>query len=170
MNIDKIIADELRSSYLNQVENALKELGLTFSDLKNYIRVGRSKSGISGDSAFKSYFGNYAKIPTPKERCLCGHEIMEQCYLCPEGSKNIDDIIIVGNRCIHQWGYDRAVIGNGEKVKCEYCGATVNKTGIKRHQQTIKCRSRRDTASNISTSVGSEDSVKIIYIYIHCFV
>ena len=120
MNIDKIIADELRSSYLNTVENALKELGLTFSDLKTYIRVGRSKSGISGDSAFKNYFGNDAKIPRPKEICLCGHEIMEQCYLCPEGSKNIDDIITVGNRCIHQWGYDRAVRGNGEKVNVNY--------------------------------------------------
>ena len=41
MNIDKIIADELRSNYLNKVEKALKILGLTFSDLKNYIRVGK---------------------------------------------------------------------------------------------------------------------------------
>ena len=157
MNIENIIADESRSSYLNKVENALKILGLTFSDLKRCVRVGRSKSGISGDSAVKSYFGNDAKIPRPKERCLCGHELTEQCYLCPEGSKNIDDILTVGNRCINQWGYDRAVIGNGEKVKYEFCGATVNKTGIKRHQQTINCRSRRDTASNISTSVGSDE-------------
>ena len=80
-----------------------------------------------------------------------------QCYLCPEGSKDIDDILTVGNRCIHQWGYDPAVRGTGEKVKCNCCGATVNKTGIKIHQQTIKCRSRRDTASNISTSVGSDE-------------
>ena len=157
MNIDNIIANELRSIYLNKVETALKLIGLTFSDLKKYVRVGRSKSGISGDSVFKSYFGNDAKIPRPKERCLCGHEITEQCYLCPEGSKNIDDIIIVGNSCIHQWGYEPAVKGKGEKVKCNCCGATVNKSGIKRHQQTIKCRSRRDTASNISTSVGSMD-------------
>ena len=80
-----------------------------------------------------------------------------QCYLCPEGSKNIDDILIVGNICIHKWGYGPAVRGTGEKVKCNCCGATVNKTVIKRHQQTIKCRSRRDTASNISASVGSDD-------------
>ena len=157
MNIENIIADESRSSYLKKVENTLKILGLTFSDLKNYVRVGRSKSGISGDSVFKSDFGNDAKIPRPKERCLCGHEITEQCYLCPEGSKNIDDIIIVGNSCIHQWGYNPAVRGNGEQIKCEFCLAAVNKSGIKRHQETFKCRSRRDTASNISTCVGSED-------------
>ena len=47
MNIDKIIADELRSNYLNKVEKALKILGLTFSDLKRCVRVGRSKSGIA---------------------------------------------------------------------------------------------------------------------------
>ena len=50
MNIENIIADELRSSYLNKAENALKLIGLTFSDLKTYIRVGISTSGISGDS------------------------------------------------------------------------------------------------------------------------
>ena len=41
MNIDNIIANETQSCYLNKVENALKILGLTFSDLKNYIRVGQ---------------------------------------------------------------------------------------------------------------------------------
>ena len=40
MNIDKTIAGELRSNCLNKIEKALKILGLTFSDLKNYIRVG----------------------------------------------------------------------------------------------------------------------------------
>ena len=34
-----MFADELRSSYLNKVENALKLIGLTFSDWETYIRV-----------------------------------------------------------------------------------------------------------------------------------
>ena len=129
---------------------------MTFSDLKNYIRVGKSNHGRR-DAAFKSYFGEYAQIPRPVENCICGHEITEQCYLCPEGSKHIEDVIIVGNRCIHKWGYDPAVRGKGAKVKCNCCGATVNKTGINKHQETLQCRNRRDTASNISTSAGSED-------------
>ena len=87
MNIDKIIAAESRSSYFNKVENALNIVGSFFSDLNNYVRVGISNYGISGDSVFKNYFGNDANIPRPKERCLCGHGIIEQCYLCPEGSK-----------------------------------------------------------------------------------
>ena len=53
MNIDKIIADELISNYLNKVEKALKILGLIFSDLNNYIRVGTSNHGRR-DTVFKS--------------------------------------------------------------------------------------------------------------------
>ena len=47
--------------------------------------------------------------------------------------KNIDDIVIVGNHCINKWGYDPAIRGKGVKVKYECCGATVNKSGIRRH-------------------------------------
>ena len=104
---------------------------MTFTDLKCYLKVGSSNLGRR-DAAFKSYFGNDANIPRPVERCICGHEITEQCYLCPEGSKHIGDIIIVGNRCIHKWGYDPATRGKGVKVKCDCCGATVNKAGIKK--------------------------------------
>ena len=156
MNIDKIIANELKSSYVYRIEKSLNQIGLTFTDLKSYLKIGSSNLGRR-DAVFKSYFGNDAKMPRHVESCLCGHEITEQCYLCPEGSTNIDDILIVGNRCIHKWGYDPAVRGKGVKIKCGFCGATVNKPGITRHQETLKCRNRKDTASNISTSAGSED-------------
>ena len=92
MNIDKIIAKELKYRCLDRVETALKERGLTFTDLKNCAKVGSSKFGKSG-SGFKSHFGNDAKIPVHQKKFLCGHEIIQQCYLCPEGSTNIDDII-----------------------------------------------------------------------------
>ena len=108
---------------------------MTFTDLQNYLKVGSSNFG-KVDSVFKSYFGNDAKIPINQNKCLCGHEITQQCYLCPEGSNNIDDIVIVSNQCINEWGYDPAIRGKGVKVKCECCGATVNKSGIKRHQET----------------------------------
>ena len=129
---------------------------MIFTDLKGYSKVVSSKHGRR-DAAFKNYFGEYAQIQSRVESCLCGHEIIAQCYLCPEGSKSIDDILMVGNRCIHKWGYDTAIRGKGVKVKCECCGATVNKAGIyKKHQETLKYINRRDTASNISTSAGSE--------------
>ena len=74
MNIDKIIAKELRDIYiyiyiyLDSVEKTLNERGMTFTDLKNCLKVGSSKFGKS-DSGFKSYFGNDAKIPIRKNRC-----------------------------------------------------------------------------------------------------
>ena len=72
-------------------------------------------------------------------------------------SKNIGDIITVGGKCIDKWGYDPAIRSKGGKVKCECCGAAVNKSGLKGHQETLKCRNRRDTDSNISTCADSED-------------
>ena len=63
----------------------------------------------------------------------------------------------MGNQCINKWGYDPAIRGKGVTIKCECCGVTVNKSGIKRHQETLTCRSRRDTASNASTSAGSDE-------------
>ena len=92
MNIDKLIANELKYSYVNRIEQSLNQRGLTFTDLKDYLKVGSSNHGRS-DAAFKSYFGNDANIPSRVESCLCGHEMTEQCYICPEGPKNIGDIL-----------------------------------------------------------------------------
>ena len=33
----------------------------------------------------------------------------------------------------------------------------MNKSGIKRHQETLKCKDKRGTASNASTSAGSDE-------------
>ena len=113
MNIDKLIANEMQSRYSDRVETTLNEKGLTFTDLRTYLRVGNSNEGRT-DSVFKTYCGNDAKIPMPVSTCVCRHEITQQCDLCPEGSKNIDEIITVGNKCIHKWGYDPAIRGKRE--------------------------------------------------------
>ena len=46
MNIDKILPKERQYNYLDTVEASLKDKGLTFLDLKNYIRCGSSKHGV----------------------------------------------------------------------------------------------------------------------------
>ena len=67
MNIDKIIANELKSSYVYRIENSLNKIGLTFTDLKGYLKVGSSNHGRR-DAVFKSYFGEYAQLPSRVER------------------------------------------------------------------------------------------------------
>ena len=44
-----------------------------------------------------------------------------------------------------------------EKITCDMCGCQVNRNNIATHRKTLKCKSRRDTSSIISTSVGSDD-------------
>ena len=97
--------------------------------------VGSSQHG-KADFWFKHKFGHDAKTQEYKSHCLCGHRISQQCYLCPEGSNSTYDILALGNHCIINWGYEAAIRGNGVKIKCECCGATVNKPGIKRHQNS----------------------------------
>ena len=137
MNIDTIISKEIPYSLLDKIEASLNNKGLTFSDLKNYDKVGSSDFGCT-DFVFLTRFGKDAKFPIFQSNCLCGHEIRQQCYVCPNNSTNTDDIITFGNRCIGKCGYAPAIRGIGVKVKCECCGSPVNKTGLKRHKQNTK--------------------------------
>ena len=66
MNIDKIIAGELKHSYVNRIEQSLNQIGLTFIALKGYLKVGSSNHGRR-DAVFKGYFGNDANIPSRVE-------------------------------------------------------------------------------------------------------
>ena len=52
MNIDKIISNELNSSYVYRIEKSLNQIGLTFTDLKGYLKVGSSNLGRR-DAAFR---------------------------------------------------------------------------------------------------------------------
>ena len=163
MNIQKILRQEQQYNYLDRVQGSLSEFGLTFSDIQTYRRAGRAKDHVP-NATFKHNFGKYAKLPPHRNNCLCGHYIKEQCYLCPEESNNVDDIIVVGNSCVKRFGFEPALRGKLEnKLKCDLCGSLVNKKGIARHKKTSKCKHNRDTSSinsNCSTSVGS-DSVSI---------
>ena len=41
-------------------------------------------------------FENDIERPKDETHCLCGHRIKQQCYLCLEGSTNIEYIIALG--------------------------------------------------------------------------
>ena len=162
MNIQKIIAKEIKYNYLNRVQDSLSEYGLTLSDLQTYKRVGTSIYGVP-DFTYDQRFGKDADLPDEQEFCLCGHGIVQQCYLMPENSNDINDIITVGNRCVKRWGFNPAVRGDpNKKVECNLCGARVRKSGLSRHQKrpccknNIKqCNNDNDTAS--TTTGGSSD-------------
>jgi hypothetical protein len=164
MNIDKILRRELKYKYLNNVENGLNEYNLTFKELNNYVRCGRKQSESKPNKVFVDRFGD-VKPPEHRYVCLCGHKIMEQCYLCPENSKDVKDIIVVGNQCIHTWGFKRAKWGKCEKVECKLCGNEVSKSGLARHQKRPKCKNNaiptkcdNSTASTCSGDISVSSS------------
>jgi hypothetical protein len=159
-NIDKILRRELKYIYLNKVENGLTEYNLTFRDLNNYVRCGRSPAFCKPDKVFVDRFGD-VKPPEHRSVCLCGHLIMEQCYLCPENSKDVNDIIVVGNHCIDTWGFKRAKWGKGKKVECDVCGCTVNKSGLARHKKRPCCIKHKCSKDNDTESTKSGDSTSV---------
>ena len=139
MNIDKIITDDKYKNYLDRIQGSLSGHNLTLTDIKNYRRCGRShKNGDpKPDTIFCSNFGKNTKIPEVQLHCLCGHRIMEQCYLCPIDSKDVNDVIVVGNHCIKRWGLPNAIRGDPKKkIECTVCKCMIDKKNIKRHCNT----------------------------------
>ena len=84
MNIDKIISKEIPYILLDKIEASLNKQGLTFSDLNNYDKVGSSDFGCPDFFLKKTRFGKDAKLTIFQSNCLCGHEIRQQCYVCPK--------------------------------------------------------------------------------------
>lgn len=90
--------------------NGLKNHNLTLEDIQN----GDWKycGGNMGRhfNYFKLFFG-HNKIPDKLKSCICGHDIIENCYIT-----NDIEIIILGNCCIKKF------IPNSTRT-CEKCNA-----------------------------------------------
>ena len=154
MNIDKILSKERQYNYLDRVEAHLQSKGLTFKDLKNYIRCGSSINGV-GTKVLIDKYGKDVKLPEIQTSCMCGHRIVEQCYLCPIGNQDLTHALVVGNHCIRTWGIKPALRGKGLKVECEVCGSMVNKSGLARHQKQPKCKNMALRAHTVEDSTVS---------------
>lgn len=105
--------------------NGLEEMGLTYEEVKTYICVGGvhlKERGMTLSYEKKSYrykrFSDYFPndiLPEYKDICVCGHEIHENCFIIKPESKNVNEIIIVGNCCVKRF------IDNGLSQICEIC-------------------------------------------------
>ena len=129
--------------------------------MNNYVRCGRRYAFCKPDKVFGDKFGD-VNPPEHKSSCLCGHAIMEQCYICPENSNNINDIIVVGNHCIDTWGFKRAKWGKGKKIECDLCGASVCRKGIARHKRRPCCinnRKNKDNDNDTESTKSGTDSI-----------
>jgi hypothetical protein len=163
MNIDKILSKDKQYDYLYHVEGALRSKGLTFLELKQYIRCGSSIHGVPSP-VLTSKYGKDVKLPDTQMTCMCGHRIIEQCYLCPIGNQDLNQALSVGNHCIKKWGIKPAMRGKGLKVECDVCGAMLNKSGLARHHKTRKCQGiaslkHEADSSTISTTASDTSSI-----------
>jgi len=169
MNIQQIINREIKYKYLDRVQASLDAYDITLADLQTYEPVGKSNHGFP-NTIFTKRFGKQTKIPEHQHSCLCEHAIVEQCYLCPRGSTNVDDVIVLGNHCIKTFGFSKAINGDArQKIQCDLCGASVHKKGIARHKKRPCCINNRKINNNDnndndteSTKSGSSNSVDTV--------
>ena len=158
MNIQQIINREIKYNYLDKVQASLDAYDITLADLKTYERVGKSNHGVP-DTIYTQRFGKKAGIPEHQHSCLCEHAIVEQCYLCPRGSTNVDDVIVLGNQCIKRFGFSKAINGDAShKIQCDLCGASVHKKGIARHKKRPCCIKNRKINNNDNNDNDTEST------------
>ena len=93
-------------------------MNITFESLADYMQCRRGYDigapVAATTSYFKLCFGNALPPPIPA-KCLCGHRIIEQCYICPKNDPTPEQVLVVGNECIEKFG-----AMNGRL--CEICG------------------------------------------------
>lgn len=85
---------------------------------------------------FRLFFSNDKPLPTRVHKCVCGHDIVENCYIINETR---DKIIVLGNCCIK-----RFLSKDKSGRTCEVCGKphknrSVNQCNDCRVSYCIEC-------------------------------
>lgn len=100
-------------NYIMKKNKYLDALIETLGDFKNWEFVG-GNSKMSNINRFYLKFGRGFKFPEKTDKCVCGHEIRENCYLFNLINGTIE---IVGNCCVSRFLPDK----DSKKLKCREC-------------------------------------------------
>lgn len=113
---------------------------------ENYCYAGGRSYTTSHYNYWKTQGYTDEQMPKQEQKCLCGHEIKENCFI---RHKPTDKIVVVGNCCIKRYipasGRTCEVCGKGHKnkkdnrckpcrmkVKCDKCDLDYNKSELSR--------------------------------------
>ena len=79
--------------YLEALKERIKEYNISYEELKQFRYCG-SSSDINYWNIFFEHKKPFSESPQRVSTCLCGHDIIENCYIYKDGQ-----ILVVGNRC-----------------------------------------------------------------------
>jgi hypothetical protein len=120
VTLEEIQSDVWRYVGGNKAGGPLNKYNRYFNT--NHIANCKSYNSDSVDPAFQVYlYCSTMDVPI-QPKCVCGHEIIEQCYLY---KKSTNEILVWGNCCIEKFKSDRRML-------CETCEnrITIGKTTI----------------------------------------
>ena len=108
--------------------------GVTMNYLSNYRTCGVKHIGGVLHDQFKELFGK-AEPPLDVDRCIRGHKILEQCYICPRDGVRVENMLIFGSECINKIK-DGVMKGS----RCEVCDVTHKNRNFNFWNEHKKCK------------------------------
>jgi hypothetical protein len=105
--------------------NGLEKLGLSYNEIKKWQYCG-GKSWSDGSHTItrhEKYFHQcYPNEQFPKQvrECICGTDLIHNCFIRENNESNIESILIVGQCCVEKF------IDGGLDKKCEICASSHN--------------------------------------------
>ena len=151
-SLNNVIIEEKKQYNVEKFNsNLLKRYNKTPYDLKNekYHYIGSDKNTHN----FKLLFAG-KPLPEHKCKCLCDHDIDENCYIINK-NKCYDSIIIVGNVCRLRY-----MNNIGKKMLCEKCDVEHKNRSFNLCNDCIK--------SKIKVSKKYENIVNKFNLFIKC--
>jgi len=104
----------------------LQKLGYSYHDIKNWSYCG-GKSFSDGEhqllTKHEKYFMQcYPNTPFPQQclECVCGQELIHNCYIRKDNNSPIENILIVGQCCVEKF------IDGGIQKVCAKCSSPHN--------------------------------------------
>ena len=143
---------EMSNNLKKKFKNGLSQYNLTLEDLKRYKYCGGTKD--SHGSYFRKTFENILKInpnwkPPHHTQCICGKDIIENCYIIeetfiptgretPQQLRTTNKLLVLGNCCIKRFvekcGRTCEICGDKHRNivvnKCNKCKITVGWTYV----------------------------------------
>lgn len=136
-------------NYHENFKTSLRELNLDpLHVFETYVYVGGNGNDINKDIIYlrnMEFKANFGDLPFPKlaDKCLCGHPIVENCYISSEFG-NYDNILIIGNCCYIKF------LKNKNRLCVSCRDRHENKNGLCKHCSKLRNVKRKNIRKKIN--------------------
>ena len=130
------MSTEVGNRYFEKFKQGLAELGFTYEYIVANYKYCGGNGGIKGSiNRHVNYYKtimNDKPFPEREKKCLCGHDIIENCYIYNPSDLN-EPLIVVGNCCINRF------LSKSAGRQCKICGVAHKS---RKHNLCSNCKTK----------------------------